>query len=142
MTTIAFDGTHIAADRLMGGWHTAGKIFPLAGGRYLAGAGDYNHIVEVATWIAQGAREEARPRLPEEQDTEIMMVEPDGSAYWLTWPHMRWVKYNEPFAALGTGSEYALGAMAMGASAKKAVSIAMRFDPYTGKGITCLKVVK
>ena len=44
--------------------------------------------------------------------------------------------------AIGSGSEYALGAMAMGASAKRAVQIASRFDPSTGRGVTVAKVRK
>ena len=36
------------------------------------------------------------------------------------------------FWAVGSGEEYALGAMAMGASAAQAVEVASQFDVYTG----------
>lgn len=142
MTTIAWDGTYLAADKQMGGRHTAGKVFPLGDGHYLAGAGYYDQIVEVVHWINQGAVEDAKPRLSPDDGSDILLVEPDGTAYWLTWPYLRRIKLNEPYASVGSGGDYALGAMAMGASARKAVSIAMRFDPYTGKGITNIKVRK
>lgn len=143
MTTIAWDGTYLAADKQMGGRYTAGKIFHLGGGCYLAGAGIYDQIIEVVTWIVQGADEDKKPKLDTAEDaSDILIVEESGKAYWLTWPFLRRVELNEPFVAVGSGAEYAVGAMAMGASAKRAVSIATRFDPYTGKGITCVKVKK
>ena len=142
MTTIAWDGQHLAADKQMGGRLRTGKIFPLGDGQYLAGAGDFCQIVEIATWIMQGALEQAKPSLPDEMSSELLIVHPDGTAYWLTWPYLRKVKLNEPFASLGSGGEYALGALAMGATAKQAVQIATRYDPHTGGGITNIKVRK
>lgn len=45
-----------------------------------------------------------------------------------------WLRVNQPFLAVGTGSTYAIGAMAMGASPKEAVRAAMKHDIYTGYG--------
>lgn len=143
MTTIAWDGTYLAADKQAGNHYVVGKIFPIPGGRYLAGAGYYDQIVEVAAWLQAGGEADKKPNFPAEGDSSsLLLVEPSGTAYWLTWPFLRLVEINEPFAAMGSGEDLAVGAMAMGASAKKAVSIATRFDPYTGKGITCVKVKK
>jgi ATP-dependent protease HslVU (ClpYQ) peptidase subunit len=41
---------------------------------------------------------------------------------------------------VGSGGEFAMGAMAAGANARKAVSIACQLDYYTGKGIDTVKV--
>lgn len=141
MTTIAWDGVSLAADKQMGGRYTAGKIFPLGGGCYLAGAGIYDQIVEVATWVVQGADEDKKPKFEHAEDaSDILIVDAEGKAYWLTWPFLRRVELTEKFVAVGSGAEYAIGAMAMGASARRAVQIATRFDPYTGKGMTVVKV--
>lgn len=143
MTTIAWDGTYLAADKQAGDHYAIGKIFPLPGGRYLAGAGYYDQVVEVAAWLQAGGKADEKPMFPHDGDgSSIFLVEPDGSAYWLTWPFFRMVQINEPFASVGSGSAYAMGAMAMGASAKKAVQIATRYDQYTGRGITTVKVRK
>lgn len=139
MTSVAFDGTYLAADKLMGGRHTVCKIFPIADGCWMAGAGDYCQIVEVAEWFKAGAPRDAKPDV--DGDSDYLLIE-QGRAYWLTVPYLRKVRINERIAALGSGSMYALGAMAMGASAAKAVRIASTFDPHTGRGITTIKVRK
>ena len=47
----------------------------------------------------------------------------------------KWVAVNEPYAAIGTGSHYALGALAAGLSPKAAVRVAMKHDAFTGMGV-------
>lgn len=49
--------------------------------------------------------------------------------------YCKWLAVKEPYHAIGSGSEYALGAMASGMSPKEAVKIAMKHDSYTGMGI-------
>lgn len=44
----------------------------------------------------------------------------------------------EPFYTLGSGYQLALGALAMGATAKEAVEVAARYDTITGGDITVL----
>lgn len=44
-----------------------------------------------------------------------------------------------PYYALGSGREFALGAMAMGADPEQAVRVAMRFDIKTGGQVTVLR---
>lgn len=141
MTTVAFDGRTLAADRKMGGWMDACKIFKLKDGRYLAGAGYYDQIVEVVAWIDEGAHPDKKPKLPEDEGSSLLLVE-EGAAYWLTWPYLRTVLVRDPFVAIGSGGEFALGAMAAGANARKAVEIACRFDPHSGKGVHSVKVTK
>jgi ATP-dependent protease HslVU (ClpYQ) peptidase subunit len=41
----------------------------------------------------------------------------------------------DPFMAWGSGRDFALGAMAMGATAREAVAVACRFNVYCGNGI-------
>lgn len=142
MTTVAFDGKTLAADRRMGGYMNVGKIFKLPDGSLLAGAGYYDQIVEVATWLTLGRDEAQRPGLPDGRESEFIWITPKGVAHWLTWPWLRPVRINEAFAAAGSGSQFALGAMAAGASAKRAVEIASKYDEATGKGVDVVEIVK
>lgn len=47
----------------------------------------------------------------------------------------QWLLIDEPFAAIGTGTPFALGAMELGATPKEAVRAAMKRDPFTGLGV-------
>lgn len=47
---------------------------------------------------------------------------------------------NEPWAAIGSGQSLAIGAMEMGASAKRAVEVACKWDMYSGGEIETIKV--
>ena len=49
--------------------------------------------------------------------------------------YKRWIETNEPFSAIGSGRDFALGAMAAGLSPKEAVKVAMTKDTFTGMGI-------
>ena len=51
----------------------------------------------------------------------------------------RWLKMDEKYAAIGSGSTFALGAMDSGATPKEAVKAASKRDPYSGMGIKTLK---
>lgn len=46
----------------------------------------------------------------------------------------------EKFYAIGSGSKAALGAMHMGASARRAVAVACRIDPYTAAPIVTMRL--
>ena len=70
----------------------------------------------------------------EEVELDLLVITPDntvryiGSGFSLTGLHQsQW--------ALGSGTKFALGAMAVGASAVQAVRVAARFDVYTGADI-------
>ncbi|MEP6477835.1 MAG: hypothetical protein ABJB03_00460 [Rhodoglobus sp.] len=45
---------------------------------------------------------------------------------------LSWMRASDGIYAIGSGSEYALGALATGSSIAKALTIAHRFDSYTG----------
>jgi hypothetical protein len=49
--------------------------------------------------------------------------------------YTHWLRIHGEYASTGSGSDYALGAMATGVSPREAVKIAMKHDPFTGLGI-------
>jgi hypothetical protein len=146
VTTIAFDGTTLASDRMMAGAHNVPKIFKLKDGRYAAGCGDYDYITEIVHWLNLGSPRSNMPDLPSKNDgcavADVIVADPKGRVVWLTWPFLREQRLAEKQLAWGSGSEFALGAMAAGATARQAVAIASRYDKHTGQGIDAVRVVK
>jgi ATP-dependent protease HslVU (ClpYQ) peptidase subunit len=137
MTTVAWDGKSLAADRRMAGWMDAGKIFKLKDGRVLAGAGWLDEIIEVAAWLDNGGDERDKPTVDAEDDesaTDYLLIDGD-KCYWLTAPYLRPVEVLDGMAAVGSGAKFALGAMEAGKTAAEAVVIASKFDPHTGGGV-------
>lgn len=144
MTTAVWRAGVIAADRLIDEWQEVGKLFRLKSGAVLTGAGGFDDIVEVAAWLDRGGKDDDKPDLSKDAGddrTEFILAKPDGSAYWLT-RFLRLVRINEPYAAVGSGKQYALAAFVMGARPKRAIEVAMKFDPQTGKGIDVIRVKK
>jgi len=147
MTTIAFDGYTLAADRRMGGDRIVHKISKVPEG-WAAGCGDASLVIEVIEWLKMGSPRDALPDLPEEcydegtGRTEIIVINPKGKCYRLTWPYLRPIPMLNAYIAIGSGGEYAMGAMAYGATDKEAVQIASKFDKGTGFGIDTVQIRK
>jgi 20S proteasome alpha/beta subunit len=138
MTTIAYKDGVLAADRRIDGWQSISKIFKLKNGAYVAGAGNFDDIIEAVAWLDGNPRKTDRPELPANEN-DILLIDGSG-AYWLTDPFLKPVKILEPFYSVGSGSKYALGAMASGMTAIEAVGIAMKFDPNSGGGIDSVTI--
>jgi hypothetical protein len=140
VTTVCYRAPFLAADLKASGFITLRKIFPLGRGGFVAGAGYYDQIVEIATWLSNGSKPEERPVLPDGDDNSTMLViDEEGVCYFLTWPYLRPVKIDAPFIAIGSGSEFAMGAMAAGANAGRAVEIASMYDPHSGGGVQLVR---
>jgi hypothetical protein len=132
VTTIAWDGKTLAVDsRMTGGCmvrsEEAKKLFALENGSYLAGCGEMQDVLLAVEWLNDGAKKDEKPTLGDEFAALIMDC---GRCYRIEKKLLRW-DVCAPFAAAGSGYEVALGAMAAGADAVRAVEIASRFDPGT-----------
>jgi len=130
MTTIAFDGQSLAADgRVMSGdmivTNTATKIFK-HGTKLIAGSGSPAHIKQFFDWYKYQQNSNYK-------DIDINVIVCDiltGIAYF--YDSDGFVGPIDDTLALGSGREYAAGAISQGATARQAVEIASKFDPYTG----------
>lgn len=143
MTTIAWDGKTLAADRQLGDWLNVGKIFKLKDGRVAAGCGNnFDAIREIVAWLDAKSPPAKRPDIESRDAPDMLIANAKGVLEWMTWPYTRGMVVREPFFSVGTGSDFALGAMASGCSARRAVAIACRFDPGSGQGIDTVRVVK
>ena len=123
MTVIAIKDGVLACDSgVFAGGCYAGSIAKAAltpGGGVVAGAGEAG---AVAALLAAALRGEVVDKVAE--GTWCLRLEPDGTVLALDGPHEGWFRFDAPFAALGSGANVALGAMAAGASAERAVEIA------------------
>jgi hypothetical protein len=142
MTVIVWDGKTLAADKLavQGDLkRTVTKIRRLRG--HLVGvSGDWDRGQELLHWFVEGADPS---KYPEFQKTDndfvgMMAVRPDGcvikferSPYPMEYPEEKWY-------CIGSGRDFAYGALWMGANAKVAVQVAMSFASSCGMGIDTL----
>lgn len=150
MTTIAYRNSIMAADSLATGGEirrgAAVKMCRLADGTVVGVSGSHGILGRVAIWFEEAIRKGARqpefedfPKLPERCEAYGIAARPDGSVCLFAADGIcQWV--DTDFVATGSGNELAMGAMAMGASAREAVAVAAQFDVYTGGKIATLSV--
>lgn len=67
-----------------------------------------------------------------------LVLSESGKIYHFTKPD-KWLLIDQPFYAIGSGSQYAIGAMQQKATTREAVKVAMNNDINTGFGIKTLK---
>lgn len=88
-----------------------------------AGAGDLDDLQKFFDW-RQGGDE---PTI--EESFDVLEIAPDGLFLW--GKKLVRLELQDKFYAVGSGAQYAMGAMAMGATPEKAIEVAARFDPST-----------
>jgi hypothetical protein len=138
LTTLAYRDGVLAADTLWVGGGTRDGYGPKIEriGNLLVGmSGSIPMGLRFRAWVASGFAG-ACP-LDDCPDGNGLIIWPHGVVGWCSrgaWP------VSEPFYTLGSGEQYAMGALAMGATAEEAVRVAMRFDVSTGGEITVLKL--
>jgi ATP-dependent protease HslVU (ClpYQ) peptidase subunit len=150
MTTIAWDGCTLAADKQAtncGLRRTVKKIARITKGPYegyLAGFSGLIYLwLELQAWLESGADPKSFPEKQTGTDTSthVLLISPKGKVYVLEEG-----PYPSPFEdiifACGSGRDFALGAMAAGTSAREAVEIASRFDCSSGMGVDVLHLVE
>ena len=141
MTTIAFDGRTLAADKrsTIGGLYRTGtKIFRV-GSSLVGYAGSGAQCSEMLAWARGGFRKAAFPEA--QRDTEnsivLLVIRPHGVIQ--IYEHSPCaIEYEDKQFAIGSGRDYALAAMRLGKNARDAVLLAAEFDPGTGNGVDTL----
>jgi ATP-dependent protease HslVU (ClpYQ) peptidase subunit len=138
MTTIATDGRSMAADSQV----TAGseitafteKVARCKDGRVFAACGPTMNALKFRRWMLDGGD---RPTLDDE--FSALILNPDGSVDFVD-KHLEPFPYRVP-AAIGSGGEFAVGAMMAGASPKEAVAFAIDRDAHSGGEIIDLHLI-
>lgn len=142
MTTIAFDGKTLAADRqcTAGGTpFSSRKVFrlvrPSDGEVLLYGVcGDAAENAEFMR-CARDGRE-----LPKFSDMVVICVDSKRRVWQAASASGMWWMRMPPIWAQGSGANYALGAMYAGSSAIQAIKIASRLDVHTGLGVDTVRL--
>lgn len=141
MTCIAYKDGVIAADtqETFGTRKikTAGKVFRVPSGpnkgHWLCMSGASFVGQKLVEWYSDPKNKElpivAADPDDDEAITEFLVITPDRKIYLLNETGAK-VPFQMPFYAIGSGGDYAMGAMRRGASAAEAVRIACEFDSY------------
>lgn len=136
MTVIAWDGKTLAADKRadVGGTAlTTTKIKKLESGEIVAFTGSVSTGRILLDWYENGAEPEEWPESQNGDDWARLIVASKGGVCFYE-GHPVAVHCEDKFAAFGSGRDVALGALAMGADAIKAVEIASMFQSDCGNG--------
>jgi ATP-dependent protease HslVU (ClpYQ) peptidase subunit len=133
VTTIAYANGVIAADTLAT-WGTTrdGFVDKIAKrGPFLAGtSGSIVASQAFLDWFNGGMRGDP-PSMPDGDATTFgVIVTPEDLI--LTWGPRGWERTRNQTVAMGSGGEFAQGAMAMGATPEQAVKVAIQFDTKSG----------
>lgn len=137
MTTIVFDRrtkTLVADTRgTKGGLKTRiTKLRALPNGGFFAGCGNHSICLQVFDWVVAGSKPADKPNIdPEMGAFEAIVVKADGTAYVLE-SRLMPIEVEDDFAAIGSGGDFAMGAMKAGKGALEAAQIAADLDAFTG----------
>lgn len=138
MTTIAWDGTTLAADRRIsgcGGVLNTTKIIRAPDGRLIGASGKASACEALRQWLLTKEGEPPVP-LKDEAWGDLIEIEPDGTVYlWGEWGRFPVL---DDEVAIGSGHQFARAAMACGKSAAEAIEIAALFDECTGSEVDAL----
>lgn len=143
MTTIAWDGRTLAADRQVsfggGRMGESAKIARRGDGALIGCAGVLGMADALRQWFLDG-EQGPRPRLEAGADNTCaaFIVRPDGAIDHISETGVARIESAQ--FAIGSGADYALGAMSMGADARRAVEVAMGWDNGSGGGIDVLSI--
>lgn len=148
MTTIAWDGKSLAGDRMLSIGSAAvrspkskiQRIVFCGEESLVGGAGSVEAIGAFICWLKSGGADDRAP-LPSDSDGcqySVIVANRNGVYYFAN--STKPVFLGKVAWAIGSGADYALGAIAAGVSSKKAVQIASKYDTSTGMGVDSLSI--
>jgi ATP-dependent protease HslVU (ClpYQ) peptidase subunit len=142
MTTIAWDGQTLAADRQATNGYMrfpCTKIRRLPSGDIVAYVGTESSGEALLVWYANGADPGKWPITQGKEDwARLVVASRAGARSYEAQPHALPVEC--PFMAWGSGRDFAMAAMHLGKSAREAIEIACVFDTGSGLGVDALEV--
>lgn len=145
MTTIAWDGETLAADR--GSWSNgmhqavrkAHRVTAPDGRRFLVAlAGDGAFAISVLRWMRGEVSDPGRC-LDDDMTRDVAVVIDERRRVFRLNSRLLYVPYMGRIHTHGAGQEIALGAMMAGADAVKAIRITMQVSDYAARGVDCVR---
>jgi ATP-dependent protease HslVU (ClpYQ) peptidase subunit len=142
MTTIAWDGKTLAADKRASCGslaRTVTKIFRF-NDELLGYSGNFDCGMEMLDWYRNGRDPAKFPLMQRDRDdwTTFVVISKSGIGFYERAPVLLAVE--DPFYATGSGRDFATAALACGKNAREAVELACRFDVGSGNGIDTLEL--
>lgn len=142
MTVIAWDGTTLAADRQAdygGAKLSVTKVYRLDEDRLAAISGSGAHGMALLEWLRGGGDLFEYPKPSSDEDVAFVLVVHRNGEVW----NYERAGYRTPLhesvpLAMGGGRDFALGALAMGADARRAVEITNQLSSCCGMGVDTL----
>ncbi len=142
MTTIAFDGVTLAADRgsWSGGFHQHVKkvhrVTAPDGRRFLVALmGEGAFAVRVLRWM-RGEIDHPGACLKDNEERDCAVVIDERRRVWrLSANRLEYVEYHGRIHSAGAGQEFAMGALMAGADAIKAIKITAQVSDYAARGV-------
>lgn len=140
MTTIAFDGNTLAADRAA--WSGSVKytvrkvhriIAPNGSVFLVAMCGDGPYAEQVLSWMKGGRHPGTYPN--DDNITIGLVIDEQRRIWRLNAVRLTYSRVLDKIHATGAGQEFAIGALEAGATAKQAVQIAIKRSDYAGLGV-------
>lgn len=141
MTCIAYKDGVLAADKQStdsGMARTVTKISRLKNGRLVGAAGNSSMCRLLIEWLESGAVVDKFP--DGKHECQLLVVNLDGSLHFYDEGPVP-IPIEDEYTAIGHGRDYAIGAMACGASSVKAVDVACKYDSYCGNGVDVLRLM-
>jgi hypothetical protein len=142
MSTIAYDGKQVVADRCAschgGSFHEVTKVHLISHkGEWaiFASAGDMQDGILAREWL-DGDQKDPKPKLNADSFVAIMVTK--KKAYRMEEALVMW-EIMAPHA-LGSGRDFARACMHLGMDAKRAVEVATELDIHTGCGMDSISV--
>lgn len=96
--------------------------------------GGANNISDALTWLHDISR-----KPPKLNEVEMLFVTSKKQIFHAN-TFKSFLEISDKYFSIGSGSKFALGAMASGATPLEAVKAAAKLDPYTGMGYVALSM--
>lgn len=143
MTTIVYRAGILAADSraYSGDKNPIGekrKIHRLADGSLIGASSNKVGVCEKFRRLVEESGVDGT--FEDEIPVQAIVIRPDGSVFYFNDLDSFSGPIKSEYLAIGSGEEYAIGALKMGASAVDAVRIAIECDPWTGGAIHTLEL--
>lgn len=142
MTTIAWDGKTLAADRCSWSGPTrrqVRKVFRIKakdGKDFLVGfCGDGAFALAVLAWMRGEADKPSYRNYGVNPDVQCAMVIDNDMTVWGVGASLTYYRFDESIMAMGGGQEFAWGALEAGATAERAIEIAIKRSDYAALGV-------
>lgn len=137
MTTIAWDGKTLAADRMCTDGNQKFSVTKITkhGDELIGYSGGLSRCKEILEWYTGERKPTDFPKGADDDYSELFVVR-DGKVF--LYGDKNPIEPEESKFAVGSGAAYALAAMHCGLDAEGAIEVASKFDPGTGLGVDAL----